>query len=68
VPEMYILMRPHEYEDFDHAARAQSIDRCIVQRQTLFEAKLKLVLEGVPWPEVYLVGTGTACAPRTPRA
>ena len=68
VPEMYILMRPHEYADFEPAARAQSIEPCIVQRQTLFEAKLKLVLEGVPWPEVYLVGTGAACAPPTPRA
>jgi 4-amino-4-deoxy-L-arabinose transferase-like glycosyltransferase len=68
VPEMYILMRPHEYADFEPAARAQSIERCIVLRQTLFEAKLKLVLQGRPWPEVYLVGTGAACAPRLPPA
>jgi len=66
VSEMYILMRPHEYADFEPAARAQSIAPCIVQRQTLFEAKLKLVLDGVPWPEVYLVGTGAACSARQP--
>ena len=63
-PEMYILMRPHEYADVERAAPDQSIVTCIVQRQTLFEAKLKLVLNGTPWPEVYLVGTGAACQPR----
>ncbi len=68
VPEMYILMRPHEYSDFEPAAREQSINPCIVARQTLFEAKLKLILDGTPWPEVYLIGTGAACAPRTPPA
>ena len=68
VPEMYILMRPHEYAAFEPAARAQSIEPCIVLRRTLFEAKLKLVLQGRSWPEVFLVGTGAACAPRTPRA
>jgi 4-amino-4-deoxy-L-arabinose transferase-like glycosyltransferase len=61
-PEMYILMRPHEYADFEPAARDQLLGTCIVQRQTLFEAKLKLVLDGTPWPEVYLVGTGAACS------
>lgn len=60
-PEMYILMRPHEYADFERAVQDQSLATCIVQRQTLFEAKLKLVLDGTPWPEVYLVGTGAAC-------
>lgn len=61
-PEMYILMRPHEYAGFERAARDEALGTCIVQRQTLFEAKLKLVLDGTPWPEVYLVGTGTACS------
>jgi 4-amino-4-deoxy-L-arabinose transferase-like glycosyltransferase len=60
-PEMYILMRPHEYADFARAALTQSIPTCIVLRQTLFEAKLRLVLDGTPWPEVYLVGAGAAC-------
>ncbi|MCR4374342.1 MAG: hypothetical protein NUW22_05790, partial [Acidobacteria bacterium] len=59
-PEMYILMRPHEYADFEPAARDESLVTCIVQRQTLFEAKLKLVFDGTPWPEVYLVGTRAA--------
>jgi 4-amino-4-deoxy-L-arabinose transferase-like glycosyltransferase len=63
VPEMYVLMRPHEYADFEPAARAKGLTYCIVERRTLFEAKLKLVLEGRPWPEVFLVGTGAACAP-----
>jgi 4-amino-4-deoxy-L-arabinose transferase-like glycosyltransferase len=64
VPEMYVLMRPHEYADFERAAKAQALAVCIVERRTLFEAKLKLVLNGTPWPEVYLVGTGAACASR----
>jgi 4-amino-4-deoxy-L-arabinose transferase-like glycosyltransferase len=63
VPEMYILMRPHEYADFGPAATSRGLTVCIVERRTLFEAKLKLVLDGTPWPEVYLVGTGAACAP-----
>jgi len=63
VPEMYVLMRPHEYEEFGRAAAAESLAICIVERQTLFEAKLKLVLDGTPWPEVYLVGTRAACGP-----
>ena len=63
-PEMYILMRPHEYADFERAAAESALVTCIVQRQTLFEAKLKFVLDGTPWPEVYLVGTGSACQPR----
>jgi 4-amino-4-deoxy-L-arabinose transferase-like glycosyltransferase len=62
VPEMYILMRPHEYADFGPAATSRGLTVCIVERRTLFEAKLKLVLDGTPWPEVYLVGTGAACA------
>lgn len=62
-PEMYILMRPHEYADFERVAREEAIDICIVERRTLFEAKLKLVLNGTPWPEVFLVGTGSACTP-----
>jgi 4-amino-4-deoxy-L-arabinose transferase-like glycosyltransferase len=61
VPEMYVLMRPHEYADFELAATKQSLPTCIVQSQTLFEAKLKLVLDGTPWPQVYLVGTRDAC-------
>ncbi len=60
-PEMYVLLRPHEYADFERAARAQALTVCIVQRQTLFEAKLRLVFAGTPWPEVYLAGTGAAC-------
>ncbi|HUR19564.1 MAG TPA: glycosyltransferase family 39 protein [Vicinamibacterales bacterium] len=66
VPEMYVLMRPHEYADFERAAKAQALTVCIVERRTLFEAKLKLVLDGTPWPEVFLVGTGAACSPREP--
>jgi hypothetical protein len=54
-------MRPHEYADFGPAATARGLTVCIVERRTLFEAKLKLVLDGTPWPEVYLVGTGAAC-------
>jgi hypothetical protein len=64
VPEMYVLMRPHEYADFERVATAQSLAVCIVERRTLFEAKLKLVLDGTPWPEVFLAGTGAACATR----
>jgi hypothetical protein len=60
---MYVLMRPHEYEDFERAAKTQAVTVCIVERRTLFEAKLKLVLDGTPWPEVFLAGTGAACAP-----
>jgi 4-amino-4-deoxy-L-arabinose transferase-like glycosyltransferase len=62
-PEMYVLMRPHEYADFEPAAKTQAVAVCIVERRTLFEAKLKLVLDGTPWPEVFLVGTGAACGP-----
>ena len=62
VPEMYVLMRPDEYADFERAAKTQALTVCIVERRTLFEAKLKLVLDGTPWPEVFLVGTGAACA------
>jgi 4-amino-4-deoxy-L-arabinose transferase-like glycosyltransferase len=66
VPEMYVLMRPHEYADFEPAVRAGGLPPCIIERRTIFEAKLKLVLEGRPWPEVYLVGTGSACPPVHP--
>lgn len=59
--EMYVLMRPHEYVDFERVARDENLAVCVVQRQTLFEAKLRLVIDGTPWPEVYLVGTGRAC-------
>lgn len=62
-PEMFILMRPHEYEVFGRAAESQSLPVCIVERRTLFEAKLKLILSGTPWPEVLLVGTKAACRP-----
>ena len=62
VPEMYALMRPHEYADFEIGARSRGLTFCIVERRTLLEAKLKLVLEGKPWPEVFLAGTGQACA------
>jgi 4-amino-4-deoxy-L-arabinose transferase-like glycosyltransferase len=61
VPEMYVLMRPNEYADFQVVAGQKGVTTCIVERRTLFEAKLKLVLEGKPWPEVYLVGTQGAC-------
>jgi 4-amino-4-deoxy-L-arabinose transferase-like glycosyltransferase len=60
--EMYILMQPAEYVGFEAAVRAQALAACIVQRQTLFEAKMRLVLDGSPWPEVLLVGTGEACS------
>jgi hypothetical protein len=66
VPEMYVLMRPHEYADFEPAARTQGLTACIVERRTRFEAKLKLVLEGKPWPEVFLAGVGGACASTRP--
>jgi hypothetical protein len=59
---MYILMQPAEYVGFEAAVRAQALAACIVQRQTLFEAKMRLVLDGSPWPEVLLVGTGEACS------
>jgi len=61
VSEMYVLMSPHEYEGFAPVAQAESLTVCIVERRTVFEAKMKLVLAGTPWPEVYLVGTGAAC-------
>ncbi|MEO6222269.1 MAG: glycosyltransferase family 39 protein [Vicinamibacterales bacterium] len=65
VREMYVLMRPHEYAEFEQAAQAQALTVCIVERRTLFEAKLTLVLDGRPWPEVFLAGTGAACLQRT---
>lgn len=61
VPEMYILLRPDEFEEFQMRIGPADVPTCIVSRHTLFEAKLRLVLEGKPWPEVYLAGTGAAC-------
>ena len=65
VPEMYVLMSPFEYGDLERAVKAYALPVCVVERRTLFEAKLKFVLEGNPWPEALLVGTGAACL-RTP--
>ena len=61
VPEMYVLMRPDEYQDFHRAAGAVGVTACIASRHTLFEAKLRNVLEGRPWPEIYLAGVGEGC-------
>jgi len=66
VPEMYVLMRPHEFTDFAPAVSARGVKVCIVERRTLFEAKLRLVLDGSPWPEVFLAGTGAACPASRP--
>ncbi len=63
VPEMYVLINPGEYADLQRVIAPTGIAVCIAARQTLFEAKLKNVLDGRPWPEVYLAGTGEACSP-----
>jgi 4-amino-4-deoxy-L-arabinose transferase-like glycosyltransferase len=63
VPEMYVLINPAEYGDLQRVLAPTGIAVCIAARQTLFEAKLKNVLEGRPWPEIYLAGTGAACNP-----
>jgi 4-amino-4-deoxy-L-arabinose transferase-like glycosyltransferase len=62
VPAMYVLFRPAEFEEFQMRVAPAKVPTCIVSRHTLFEAKLRFVLEGKPWPQVYLAGTGTACA------
>jgi 4-amino-4-deoxy-L-arabinose transferase-like glycosyltransferase len=64
VPAMYILLKPDEFAEFQMRVAPASVPTCIVSRHTLFEAKLRFVLEGRPWPEVYLAGAGTACAAR----
>ncbi len=62
VPEMFVLLRPDEFADFQRQAQADGLTTCLASRHTLFEAKLRNVLEGKPWPEIYLAGTGTACS------
>ncbi|MCC7185484.1 MAG: glycosyltransferase family 39 protein [Acidobacteria bacterium] len=64
VPAMYILLKPDEFAEFQMRVAPANVPTCIVSRHTLFEAKLRFVLEGKPWPEVYLAGTGAACATR----
>ncbi len=59
--ELYVVIGPGDYAEFEGIAADPALPVCIIQRQTLFEAKLKLVLDGSPWPEVLLVGTGAAC-------
>lgn len=67
VPEMYVLINPGEYADLQRLLEPTGITVCVAARQTLFEAKLKNVLEGRPWPEIYLAGTGEACRPSSAR-
>lgn len=67
VPEMYVLINPGEYADLQRLLEPTGIAVCVAARQTLFEAKLKNVLEGRPWPEIYLAGTGEACRPSSAR-
>lgn len=64
VPATYVLLRPDEFEEFQMRVAPANVPTCIVSRHTLFEAKLRHVLEGNPWPEVYLAGAGTACDAR----
>jgi 4-amino-4-deoxy-L-arabinose transferase-like glycosyltransferase len=60
---MFILMRPADFADFQgHMART-TVPVCVVSRHTLFEPKLRNVVEGQSWPETYLAGTGRACEP-----
>ena len=61
VPAMYVMMRPNHYAELQARAAPLGIPTCIVSRHTLFEAKLKNVLSGDPWPELLLVGTRAAC-------
>lgn len=59
----YMLLRPDEFAEFQMRANAERMPVCRVSTHTLFEAKLRLVLEGKPWPEVYLAGANGACPP-----
>jgi 4-amino-4-deoxy-L-arabinose transferase-like glycosyltransferase len=57
----YILLRPNEFAELEARAGIQGLTTCLVSRHTLFEAKMKNVLEGRPWPEVFLAGAQGAC-------
>jgi 4-amino-4-deoxy-L-arabinose transferase-like glycosyltransferase len=58
---LYVLLRPDEFAEFQMRATAEGLPTCRVSAHTLFEAKLRLVLEGKPWPQVYLAGANAAC-------
>lgn len=60
-PALYVLLRPHEYAELQAHAAPLGVPVCLVSRHTLFEAKMRNVLEGDPWPEVYLAGARGAC-------
>jgi 4-amino-4-deoxy-L-arabinose transferase-like glycosyltransferase len=56
--EMYLVIRPAEYDIFRTQAQVSS---CVLDRRPLFEAKMANVLRREPWPELLLVGVGAAC-------
>jgi 4-amino-4-deoxy-L-arabinose transferase-like glycosyltransferase len=60
-PAMYVLLKPDEFAEFQMRLTPANVSTCIVSRHTLFEAKLRFVLKGKPWPEIYLAGSGAAC-------
>lgn len=61
VPSMYVLLTQFELEELQLRLAPLDLPTCIVSRHTLFEAKLKNVLEGEPWPQLLLAGAGRAC-------
>jgi 4-amino-4-deoxy-L-arabinose transferase-like glycosyltransferase len=56
--EMYLVIRPAEYDMFRNEAQVSS---CVLDRRPLFEAKIANVLRREPWPELLLIGVGGAC-------
>jgi 4-amino-4-deoxy-L-arabinose transferase-like glycosyltransferase len=56
-PEMYLVIRPAEYNDFRSRTKAPT---CVLDRRPLPEAKISAVLSRQPWPELLLVGVN-AC-------
>jgi len=61
VPSMYILLTQFQLEELQMRLAPLDLPTCVISRHTLFEAKLKNVLTGEPWPELLLAGAGRAC-------
>jgi hypothetical protein len=62
VPSLYVLISPNDFAEFQMRVAPAGVPTCLVSRHTLFEAKMRFVLEGKQWPEMYLAGAGGACA------
>jgi 4-amino-4-deoxy-L-arabinose transferase-like glycosyltransferase len=58
VDDMYVVIRPAEYDLFRTQTR---VTTCVLDRRPLFEDKIANVLRHQPWPELLLVGVGSAC-------